>query len=378
MIKCLKINFLSVKSATYVMESNIVIVGGGIIGCSTAYYLTKLGHTKVTLIEAVEVAHAASGRAGGFLALDWCDGQRTGALARRSYHLHQQLAESLGQDCGYRPMRTLSLEVRDKRAGVKKVKDSPEWIDGEVKNQSVIGTEASTAQVHPRLLTRALLAEAERAGARLVRAEVTGGQMEAGAVTGVSLASGEIVKAEVVVLCMGPWTGLGLQWFGLRGSVIDGHRAHSITMELDGPSTIDNTALFLSNLKSPEVYPRPDGTVYMCGGCSSDHAPLPAHPADVKVDEAACDQIKVSAGLVSDQLALVSRYTRSACYLPHSEDGAPVMGRVSRVSGLHVAAGHSCWGILQGPATGEAMAELLLGKTSHLDISPFDPDRFFD
>ena len=60
------------------MESKIVIVGGGIIGCSTAYYLTKLGHRNVTLIEAVEVAHAASGRAGGFLALDWCDGQKTG------------------------------------------------------------------------------------------------------------------------------------------------------------------------------------------------------------------------------------------------------------------------------------------------------------
>lgn len=359
------------------MESNIVIVGGGIIGCSTAYYLTKLGHRNVTLIEAVEVAHAASGRAGGFLALDWCDGQKTGALARRSYSLHKQLAESL--DCGYRPMRTLSLEVRDKRPGVKKVKDSPEWIDGEVRHQSVIGTEESTAQVHPRLLTRALLAEAERAGVKVVRAEVTGGRVEAGAVTGVSLDTGEIVSGEVVVLCMGPWTGRGLEWFGLRGSVIAGHRAHSITMELEESSTIDNTALFLSNLKSPEVYPRPDGTVYMCGGCSSDHAPLPAHPADVKVDEAACDQIKASAGLVSAQLASVTRYTRSACYLPHSEDGAPVMGRVSRVSGLHVAAGHSCWGILQGPATGEAMAELIiLGKPSHLDISPFDPDRFFD
>ena len=361
------------------MEDKIVIVGGGIIGCSTAYYLTKLGHRNVTLIEAVEVAHAASGRAGGFLAQDWCDAQRTGPLARRSYDLHRELAETLGQDCGYRPMRTLSLEVREKKGGVKKVKDSPVWIDGEVRHQSVIGTEATTAQVHPRLLTQALVAEAERSGARVIRAEVTGGRVEAGAVRGVSLSSGEVVAAEVVVLCMGPWTGRGLQWFGLDGSVIDGHRAHSITMELEGASTIDNTALFLSNLKSPEIYPRPDGTVYMCGGCSSDHAPLPARPSEVRVDEAACDQIKASAGLVSAQLASVTRYTRSACYLPHSEDGAPLIGRVSRVSGLHVAAGHSCWGILQGPATGEAMAQLIiLGKPSHLDIAPFDPNRFFD
>ena len=167
----------------------------------------------------------------------------------------------------------------------------------------------------------------------LVRAEVTGGRVVDGAVTGVSLDTGEIVSAEVVVLAMGPWTGRGLEWFGLRGSVISGHRAHSIIMELEEPSTIDNTALFLSNLKSPEVYPRPDGTVYMCGGCSSDHAPLPAHPAHVKVDEAACDQIKASAGLVSSQLASVTRYTRSACYLPHSEAWVNILQNSPRIFG---------------------------------------------
>ena len=53
------------------------------MGASTAYYLTKGGHRDVTLVEAVEVAHAASGRAGGFLALDWCDGQNTGQLTRQ-------------------------------------------------------------------------------------------------------------------------------------------------------------------------------------------------------------------------------------------------------------------------------------------------------
>ena len=72
-------------------ENRIVIVGGGIIGCSTAYFLTKLGQKNVTLVEAVEVAHAASGRAGGFLALDWCDSGKSGALARRSFKLHEKL-----------------------------------------------------------------------------------------------------------------------------------------------------------------------------------------------------------------------------------------------------------------------------------------------
>ena len=93
------------------LQNKIVVVGGGIIGCSTAYYLTKLGHKNVTVVEAVEVAHAASGRAGGFLALDWCDGGVTGELARRSYQIHETLQAELGVECGYRKMNTVSLEL---------------------------------------------------------------------------------------------------------------------------------------------------------------------------------------------------------------------------------------------------------------------------
>ena len=68
------------------MDARVCIVGGGVVGTSTAYYLTQRGHRDVTLVEAVEVAHAASGRAGGFLALDWCDGQETSQLTRQAGH----------------------------------------------------------------------------------------------------------------------------------------------------------------------------------------------------------------------------------------------------------------------------------------------------
>lgn len=51
--------------------------------------------------------------------------------------------------------------------------------------------------------------------------------------------------------------------------------------------------------------------------------------------------------------------------------------RLPGVDGVYVASGHSCWGILNGPATGEAMAQLILeGKASSVDLSAFDPARF--
>ncbi|MGC2521810.1 MAG: FAD-dependent oxidoreductase, partial [Stellaceae bacterium] len=69
----------------------VVICGGGVIGASIAYFLTRRG-VRATVIERIAVACAASGKSGGFLALDWCDGTPLAALARRSFALHARLA----------------------------------------------------------------------------------------------------------------------------------------------------------------------------------------------------------------------------------------------------------------------------------------------
>lgn len=91
----------------------VVIAGAGIIGCATAYYLSKLG-VPATVVEKGEVACASSGKAGGFLALDWNDGGPVGPLARLSYSLHKTLASELGQDTGYREVRTFSVAASAK------------------------------------------------------------------------------------------------------------------------------------------------------------------------------------------------------------------------------------------------------------------------
>lgn len=91
----------------------VVIAGAGIIGCATAYYLGKLG-VPATVVEKGEVACASSGKAGGFLALDWNDGGPVGPLARLSYSLHKTLASELGQDTGYREVRTFSVAASAK------------------------------------------------------------------------------------------------------------------------------------------------------------------------------------------------------------------------------------------------------------------------
>src|SRR5438067_2831268 len=85
---------------------HVVICGGGVIGAATAYFLSLRG-VKATVIERTGLACAASGKAGGFLALDWCDGTKLQPLARRSFALHAELPQRIGGDWGYRRLATL-------------------------------------------------------------------------------------------------------------------------------------------------------------------------------------------------------------------------------------------------------------------------------
>jgi glycine/D-amino acid oxidase-like deaminating enzyme len=67
----------------------VVICGGGAIGAAIAYFISRRGAQPV-VVERHEVAGAASGKSGGFLALDWCRGSSLDRLARRSFELHRR------------------------------------------------------------------------------------------------------------------------------------------------------------------------------------------------------------------------------------------------------------------------------------------------
>ena len=119
-------------------------------------------------------------------------------------------------------------------------------------------------------------------------------------------------------------------------------------------------------VQSPEVFPRADGTTYVCG--ISSEGPLPLDPAEVRPDPGAIERLRVMCGWLSPVLA------EQACHRPVTRDGLPLIGPVPGVEGAYVATGHSVWGILNAPATGEAMAELILdGAARRVDLSPFSP-----
>jgi glycine/D-amino acid oxidase-like deaminating enzyme len=122
------------------------------------------------------------------------------------------------------------------------------------------------------------------------------------------------------------------------------------------------------------VFPRTDCTTYVCA--ISSESPLPVDPGDVAPDPGAIDRLQAMCSRLSPTLAEASVLARQACYRPVTRDGLPLIGPVRGVQGAYVATGHSVWGILNAPATGEAMAELIVdGGTRTIDLSPFDPAR---
>jgi glycine/D-amino acid oxidase-like deaminating enzyme len=81
---------------------------------------------------------------------------------------------------------------------------------------------------------------------------------------------------------------------------------------------------------------------------------------------------------VSEHLSVAAApiKARQACFRPVTEDGLSIIGAVPGVDGAYVATGHSVWGMLNAPATGEAMSELILdGAARHVDLTPFAPRR---
>ena len=196
----------------------IVIVGGGINGCATAYYLAVQKGAAVTLIDAVGIAPAASGKAGGFLALDWNDSDPTRELTRKSFALHEELASSLQPPVGYRRLTCEALAASGAGGAPRKPK-SVEWADVGILGSQHMGSERTIAQTHPKRLCDALWAESERAGSTLTVGEVEGVEVREvegrQRVCGVNVVGQGLLAADTVLLAMGPWSP---SWLGLPPS----------------------------------------------------------------------------------------------------------------------------------------------------------------
>lgn len=366
---------------------DVIVVGGGIIGCLTAYLLGRQG-VKVTLLEADAVGSHASGFAFGELGalegagiphplLDftlWC--------FRRHPILADELRERSGVDCQFKYCNRLMLAfdeaavhtLKEHLIWQRQVKDcTTQWLEPD----AVVGVEPRanprslgavyvqrSASLEPYQYTLAALQSAERSGVQTVLRRVTGLLRRGDRCTGVTYAGGQM-EAEVVVLANGPWASQASAWCGVDIPVVP-LKGQILRLKLAEGSGLANS------LHSGGSYMalKPDGLLW--AGTTEERVGFNEEPTAAGRDKIMRDVLTMAPSLADAHLV---RHT--ACLRPLSSDGLPMVGRVPGWRNLYLGTGAGRKGILWSAGMSQGLADLISqGKSEVPGLTHLDPARF--
>ena len=366
-------------------STEVVIVGGGIVGISTAYYLAKAG-VKSIIVERDAVGSHASGFAYGGLSPLAGAGipGPVSALAEEGMRLHRELAISLPEETGvnteFRLRPSLSLafteaEAKSAQAGLSWQRDRNDfsvcWLDS-AETHSVeprISGEAigallveGGADVEPYRLSLAMASAAEKLGATIRHGDVTGLKRQGLRVTSVEI-EGQELACDRVVVATGPWSGTAGSWLGVN---IDVRPLKGQILRLRAPG-----APFQCSVGWADNYAttKPDGLLWT--GTTEEDIGFDELPTASGRDSIMSSLLKMVPSLTEAQLV-----QQTACVRPLSSDGLPVLGSVDGWEGVYVATGAGRKGILLGPAMGRATADLITNGASGIPIEALGPGRF--
>jgi glycine oxidase len=366
------------QSAT---ETHVVIVGGGIMGTSSALALARRG-VRVTVLEKSVPGAEASSAAAGILGAqaESSEPGPTYELFHASSRLYplwvRELETTTGLNVEYRTAGT--LEVGFQASAVTALHRKFRWQSAPVDKLSGAQLRAaepslsaklaggvllgSDGRVTPPLLYRATHIAAARAGVTFkTGAHVRQVVVDGGRVTGVALDDGSLLEADAVVIAAGSWTNLvgGLDL--AKNEVIP---ARGQIVELESPEPLLSRVVF-----GPRCYllPRDDGRTLV--GSTLEFV---GFKKDVTA-EAVRNLLDAAIELVP-ALAQATMNRAWSNFRPYTKDTLPLLGR-GHAEGLFVASGHYRNGILLAPITAEIVTRLVLGERPPLDIAPFNPLR---
>lgn len=370
-----------------------IVVGGGIVGMSTAYHLVAAG-AQTLLIDRADAGQATAAGA-GIIAPDttteveaWFDF----AAAAVDYYpvLMEQLHAAGIEDVGYAPMQELMVAVtededaafahkqrvilaRQQRTGRPAQADF-ETIDAAAAQKMFPAIEsvrhamrfARAGRIDGRLITAAMQSAALDLGLTVKTSGVERLVLEGQTVTGV-VAAGETLASGAVVIAGGAWSGT----FGAQLGVtlpIEPMRGQIIHLSL--PDVDTSQWSIVTAFHGHYLVPWSDHRVVV-GATREQHSGFGAHTTVQGVQQVLSEALRVAPGLAGATIAEIRVGLR-----PATPDRLPILGSVPNIRNVYVAAGHTATGLQLGPYSGKLMAALIAGQAPPVGIDAFAVTRF--
>ena len=365
-----------------------VIVGGGCMGASTAYYLAQRGAGKVLLLEREKfLGMGSTGRNAGGVRYQFST-QVNVRLSLYSLDVISHFQELFGVSADYRPIGYLflltspgeaatfkaNIEMQH-RAGAPWVRyverDEIARLAPLVNLEGVIGGTFCPRDglADPNSVTQGFAQAARQFGAQIeTETVVTGIKTDGGRVSAVVTNQGE-VATRTVVNCAGPWAASIGKMVGLDIPILPVRRQFCVTDALpDLPRDHVFTIEFATSL-----YFHPEGPGALIGMANPDEEPADTYAIDedfhLKMLERAMYRLPVlEHARVARQMAGLYEVT---------PDAHPILAQARARAGFYIAAGFSGHGFQHSPATGKVMSEIILdGASKTVDVSMLDLERF--
>jgi len=366
--------------------ANIVIIGGGVMGASTAYHLAMRGIKDILLLEKEEFfGQGATGRCAGGVRYQFSTAVNI-QLSQASLPMLERFEDEIGQAIDYHQWGYLFLLTKDEEVEIFKgnvalqhsMGVETEWLTGdEIRRQLpmmnlddiIAGTNhVKDGTVDPNSVVMGYIGAAQRLGVKTLNdAQVIDIHVENGKITGLETSRGS-VSTPIVVNATGPWASLISQMAHVPLPVTPLRRQWLTTTSLP---MLPNNFPFVIDF-SQSLYFHREGEGLLTGMSNAHEEPGFNQNIDPNWElthmEAAIARLPMleRAGLAS----------RLAGLYENTPDAHPIYG-ATPVDGFYVVTGFSGHGFMHGPISGKLMSEIILdGKAHTIDISMLDLARF--
>lgn len=377
-------------------SAQAVIVGGGIIGCSIAYHLAKMGWKDVLLLERDQLTSGTTWHAAGLMVTFGSTSETSTELRKYTRDLYSRLEDETGFSTGFKPIGFIEVASNPDRleeyrrvaafnryCGVDVQEISPEEIKELFPLARVDDLLAGfyvkdDGRVNPVDLTIALARGATQNGAKVIEGvKVTGVIKKNGAVAGVKTSRGDI-KADYVVNCAGMWA---RQLGELDGINIPNQAAEHYYLITEEIKDIPPDMPILEDPSHYGYYREEMGGI-MVGIFEPVCAPwkIEGVPEDFSFGEIAPDWDRMTPFLekamsripATLEVGIKKFFCGPESFTP---DLAPIIGEAPELRNYFVAAGLNSIGIILGGGIGQFMAHWIINGRPDIDVTGFNIDR---